>query len=93
MIKLILKLLFPRKDLLIVLTAVEIILPAIVDLIKELEEAKELSNEDKLRKATDYVLPIVNELVPTAKPNQREAIARGAIEAALVVVRESRKKK
>jgi hypothetical protein len=91
MIRLILKLFFPRKDLALVATAFEIILPAIIDLVKELEEAKELTNEDKLRKAMDYAMPIVNELAPTAKPAQRELIARGAVEAALVLIREGKK--
>ena len=92
MIKFLLKLLFPRKDLAIVITAVEIVLPAIVDLINELEDAKELDNEEKLRRAMDYALPVIDELIPTAKPKQRELIARGAIEAALVIVRNAKKK-
>lgn len=93
MIKLILKLLFPRKDITIATTAIEIILPAVIDLVNELEDAKELSNEEKLRKAMDYAIPTIDKLIPTAKPAQREIIARGAVEAALVIVREAKKKK
>ena len=93
MIKFLLKLLFPRKDITIVITAIEIILPAVIDLINELENAKELDNEEKLRRAMDYALPVIDELIPTAKPKQRELIARGAVEAALVIVRNAKKKK
>ena len=92
MIKFLLKILFPKKDLTIVTTAIEIVLPAIVDLINELEDAKELDNEEKLRRAMDYALPVIDDLIPTAKPKQRELIARGAVEAALVVVRHAKKK-